>query len=97
MREEQKKVIQKEMDRLEHLGIIRKGLTGYSSLVVLVKRKNQNLYRVCSDFRILNEKLVKINHAFPLVRDCICRATGMEEDPEVTLDIHCLRQGGGWL
>ena len=71
MREEQKKVIQKEMDRLEHLGIIRKGLTGYSSSVVLVKQKNQNLYRVCSDFHILNEKLVKINHAFPLVRDCI--------------------------
>ena len=34
-----KEVIQKEMDRLEHLGIIQKGLTGYSSLVVLVKRK----------------------------------------------------------
>ena len=31
MWEEQKKVIQKELDRLEHLGIIRKGLTGYSS------------------------------------------------------------------
>ena len=44
MREEQKKVIQKEMDRLENLGIIRKGLTGYSSPVVLVKWKNQNLY-----------------------------------------------------
>ena len=71
MREEQKKVIQKEMDRLEHLGIIQKGLTSYSSPVVLVKRKNQNLYRVCSDFRILNEKLLKINHAFPLVHDCI--------------------------
>ena len=71
MREEQKKVIQKEMDRLEHLGIIHKGLTGYSSPVVLVKQKNQNLYRVCSDFHILNEKLVKINHAFLLVRDCI--------------------------
>ena len=71
MREEQKKVIQKEMDRVEHLGIICKALTGYSSLVVLVKWKNQNLYQVCSDFRILNEKLVKINHTFPLVRDCI--------------------------
>ena len=59
------------MDRLEHSGIIQKGLTDYSSLVVLVKWKNQNLYRVCSDFCILNEKLVKINHAFPLVRDCI--------------------------
>ena len=67
MREEQKKVIQKEMDRLEHLGIIQKGLTGYSSPVVLVKQKNHNLYRVCSDFHILNEKLLKINHAFPLV------------------------------
>ena len=71
MREEQKKVIQKEMDRLKHLGIIRKGLTSYSSLVILVKRKNKNLYQVCSDFHILNEKLVKINHAFPLVTDCI--------------------------
>ena len=71
MREEQKKVIQKEMDRLEHLGIICKGLTGYSSPIVLVKWKNQNLYQVCSDFHILNEKLVKINHAFPLVRDSI--------------------------
>ena len=36
-----------------------------------MKRKNQNLYQVCSNFHILNEKLVKINHAFPLVRDCI--------------------------
>ena len=71
MREEQKKVIQKEMDRLKHLCIIRKGLTDYSSPVVLVKWKNQNVCRVCSDFCILNEKLVKINHAFPLVRDCI--------------------------
>ena len=66
MQEEQKKIIQKE-----YLGIIWKGLTSYSSLVVLVKQKNQNLYQVCSDFCILNEKLVKINHAFPLVRDCI--------------------------
>ena len=40
MREEQKKVIQKEMDRLEHLGIILKGLTSYSSPVVLVEWKN---------------------------------------------------------
>ena len=25
----------------------------------------------------------------------ICHATGMEEDPKVTLDIQCLRRGGG--
>ena len=41
MCEEKKKVIQKEMDRLEHLGIIQKGLTGYSSLVVLVNGKTK--------------------------------------------------------
>ena len=46
MREEEKKVIQKEMDRLEHLGIIWKGLTGYSSLVVLVKWK----IKICTQF-----------------------------------------------
>ena len=71
------------MDRLEHLGIIQKELTGYSSLDVLVKWKNQNLCRVCSDFCILNEKLVKINHAFPLVRDCI-EQLGRKKCPYLT-------------
>ena len=54
-----------------NLGIIKKGLTGYSSPVLLVKRKQQNLLRVFIDFRVLNDRLVHINHAFPLVRDCI--------------------------
>ena len=59
------------MDRLERLGIIRKALTGYSFPVLLVKRKQQNLYRVVTDFRVLNERLVRVNHAFPIVRDCL--------------------------
>ena len=37
IREEQKAIVQREMDRLEKLGIIEKGLTGYSSPVLLVK------------------------------------------------------------
>ena len=94
MREEQKKVIQKEMDRLEQ-GIIRKGLTSYSSPVVLVKRNNQNLYRVCSDFWILNENLLKINHAFPLVQDCIEQLGRSKCDYMSTIDLtdafHTLR------
>ena len=71
IREDQKPIIQKEMDRLEKLGIIRKGLTRYSSPVLLVKRKQQNLYRVVTDFTVLNERLVRVNHAFPIVRDCL--------------------------
>ena len=43
------------MDRLKKLGIIEKGLTGYSSPVLLVKHKLQNLYRVVTDFWVLNE------------------------------------------
>ena len=38
------------MDRLEKLGIIKKRLMGYSSPVLLVKHKQQNLYRVVTDF-----------------------------------------------
>ena len=59
------------MDRLERLGIIQKALTGYSSPVLLVKRKQQNLYRVVTDFRVLNERLVRVNHAFPIMHDCL--------------------------
>ena len=57
------------MDRLEKLRIIQKGLTGYSLLVLLVKQKQQNLYWVVTNFRVLNEQLVQVNHAFPIVRD----------------------------
>ena len=71
IREDQKPIIQKEMDRLEKLGNIHKGLTGNSLPVLLVKGKQQNLYEVVTDFRVLNERLVRVNHAFPIVRDCL--------------------------
>ena len=89
MREEQKKVIQKETDRLKHLGIICKGLTGYSSPVVLVKWKNQNLYRACSDFRILNEKLVKIKckQNFDIIMDDTFIHSTAEEHIDDLMDL----------
>ena len=67
MRKEQKKVIRKEMDGLEHS---KKGLP---ATVHQLSSSNERIKicRVCSDFKLLNEKLLKINHAFPLVRDCI--------------------------
>ena len=95
IREEQKAVVEKEMNRLEQLGIIRKGLTGYSSPVLLVKRKEQKLYRVVTDFRVLNERLVRINHAFPLVRDCLDAIGSSDCDVMSVLDLrdayHTLR------
>ena len=29
------------------------------------------MYRVVTDFRVLNERLERVNHAFPIVRDCL--------------------------
>ena len=93
IREDQKPIIQKEIDRLEKLGIIKKGLTGYSSPILLVKHKplvikQQNLYRVVTDFRVLNERLVRVNHAFPIVQDCL-EATGTSKCEAMSvLDLH---------
>ena len=55
MREEQKKVIQKEMDRLEHLGIIQKGLISYSSLVVLANKR----IRICIESVAISLYLIR--------------------------------------
>ena len=61
----------------------------------LVKWKNQNLYQVFSDFHILNEKLVEINHTFLLVRDCIEQLGRMKCHYLSTIDLrdafHTLR------
>ena len=50
--------------------------------------KESKLYRVCSDFQILNEKALKINHAFPLVRDCIEQLGRNKCDYMSTIDLH---------
>ena len=56
---------------------------------------NERINRVCSDFQILNERLLKINHAFPLVRDCIEQLGRSKCDYMRTIDLsdafHTLR------
>ena len=53
------------------MGIITKALPGYSSPVSLIKRQHKDLYRVVMNFYVLNDQLIKINHAFPLLKDFI--------------------------
>ena len=71
LKEDMKSKIDKEMDRLVKLGILKKGLSGYSSPAMAIPRKNSNIPRVVGDFRYLNKRLVKLNMTFPLVRECI--------------------------
>ena len=71
VKEDMKTKIDNEMDRLVKLGILKKGLSGYSSPAMAIPRKNSDIPRVVGDFRYLNKRLVKLNMTFPLVRECI--------------------------
>ena len=69
IREEDKKVIDKEIKHLCYLGILREGYSSYSSLVMLISRKVTQDKRVVTDFRHLNVRIAKNNLAYPLVTD----------------------------
>ena len=69
IREEDKKVIDKEMRCLCYLGILKEGFSPYSSPVMLISRKMTQDKRVVTDVRHLNVRIAKNNLAYPLVRD----------------------------
>ena len=54
VKEEDKKILDKEMKRLCHLGISKEGFTAYSSPVMLISRKAIKDKRAVTDFRHLN-------------------------------------------
>ena len=66
VREEDKRVLDKEMKRLCYLGILKEGFSAYSSPVMLVSRKLTQDKRVVTDFRHLNTRIAKNNLAYPL-------------------------------
>ena len=51
------------------MGILKEGLSAYSSPVMLISRKLTKDKRVVTDFRHLNVRIAKHNLAYPLVRD----------------------------
>ena len=69
VKEEDKRVPDKEMKRLCYLGILKEGFSAYSSPVMLVSRKLTKDKRVVTDFRHLNTRIAQNNLAYPLVKD----------------------------
>ena len=69
VREEDKRVLDKEMKRFCYLGILKEGFSAYSSPVMLVSRKLTQDKRVVTNFRHLNTRIAKNNLAYPLVKD----------------------------
>ena len=69
VREEDKKVIDKEMKHLCYLGILKEGFSPNSRPVMLISCKLTQDKRVVTDFRHLNVRIAKNKLAYPLVRD----------------------------
>ena len=71
IKEGEKDIIDKEMGKGCLLGILRKGMTSYSSPIMLIPRKHGGIPRIVTDFRHLNTRLVTLHPSIPLVRDAI--------------------------
>ena len=69
VKEEDKKVIDKEMKHLCYLGILKEGFSPYSSPVMLISQKMTHDKRVVTDFRHFNVRIAKNNLVYSLVRD----------------------------
>ena len=68
-KEEDKSILDKEMNRLCYLDILKEGFSAYSSPVMLISRKLTKGKRVVTDFRHLNMCIMKNNLAYPLLKD----------------------------
>ena len=53
------------------LGTLKKGMSSYSSPIMLIPRKLSGIPRIVTDFRHLNSRLVTLQPNIPLVRDAI--------------------------
>ena len=71
IKESEKDVVDKEMRKGCLLGILRKGMSSYSSPIMLTPRKLTGIPRIVTDFRHLNSRLVTLQPSIPLVRDAI--------------------------
>ena len=71
IKESDKDMVDKEMRKGCLLGILKKGMSSYSSPIMLIPRKLSGIPRIVTDFRHLNSRLVTLQPSIPLVRDAI--------------------------
>jgi len=85
--EDEKLLIDKELDKLVKMGVLERGVASCSSPVMLVAKKGTKTKRVVADLRVLNTKIRRQNWPFPLVRDTI-QKLGMSDCTVVsTIDL----------
>ena len=69
MSEEDKPLMDKQMERLVSLGILTKSRTSHTSPVMLITRKLTKDKRPVVDFRLLNTRMLRWNTSIPLMSD----------------------------
>ena len=86
--EEEKEFIDNEMRKGCLLGYLKRGLSSYSSPIMVIPRKHSSQkYRLVTDFRFLNSRLVRLNPSLPLVRDTLRRLGESESDTLSVIDL----------
>ena len=95
IREEDKRILDKEMKRLCYLEILKEGFSACSSPVMLISRKVTQDKRVVTDFRHLNTGIAQNNLAYPLVKDTFTMLGNFKCEVLLVLDLkdafHSLR------
>ena len=71
IKESDKDIVDKEMRKGCLLGILKKGMSSYSSPIMLIPRKLSGIPRIVTDFRHLNSRLITLQPSIPLLRDAI--------------------------
>ena len=87
VREEDKRILDREMKRLCYLGILKEGFSAYSSPVMLISRKMKQDKRVVTDFRHLDTRITKNNLAYPLIKDTFAMLSNSKCDVLSVLDL----------
>ena len=86
--EEDRAVLDKEMQRFCYLGILKEGFSAYSSPVMLISRKMTSDKWVVINFRHLNMRIVKNNLAYPLFRDTFALLGSSKCEVMTVLDLN---------
>lgn len=69
---DEKKLIDRELRRLELMGIIKEGLSSFTSPIMLIAKKDATAKkRLVIDLRALNEKIVKLNYPYGIVEESL--------------------------
>jgi hypothetical protein len=91
---QEKAVIDKELEKLVKMGILEEQSSAYSSPIMLLKKKDTGTYRLVTDFRHLNQRIIRRNLPFPLIRDALQTIGNAQPTVLSVIDLkeayHCL-------